>query len=579
MLIEKVLPHIQLKWPSWTASKPINMKQDNAKPHIDPSEPEFKAAASNTGLTIQLYCQPPNSPDMTVLDLGFFHAVQSLQYQEATSTADELVTAVEKAFNDLPAETLNVFLTLQQVIVECIKVHRKNWLLVYFIRGQFGGWPTPALPRFLDGTEEPHITSDESSWVISLKHILTIAGSLPAGYLADTIGRKKTLLLASVPFLLSWVLVSIAKSVELLYIGRGFAGLGLGLSNTVGAMYMVEIAEDRVRGALGTLFMLMVNLGVMFEQGIGPHISLTLLGLLSAIFPILFAVTFVWMPESPYYYLIRNRKKEAEKSLLRLRCTDNLENIKEEFHGMEVFVEENLKSNSSFKDLIFHRGNRKALFITVGLTIFQSLSGAIPITAYTKIIFQESEMSLDPDVGIMIVAIVQIFISVVCPSTVDILGRRPILLLSTALCAVSLTLKGLFFYFKAGGSDMSAFDWVPVTTMAVYISTYTMGIGTIPNVIMGEIFPTNVKGIAVAFNTMLDGMGVTVITIVYQVRLHYESVDAFGLYVVFWGLAVLAALSTVFVASVVPETKGKTLRQIHHELSPSTKREENLSIS
>ena len=101
-IIEKVLPAIRAKWPHDTKDV-IFIQQDNAKPHIDPNDPEFLEVASSDGFNINLSCQLPNSPELNVLDLGLFRAVQSLQHQEAPSTIDDLVNAIEKAFHGVPS--------------------------------------------------------------------------------------------------------------------------------------------------------------------------------------------------------------------------------------------------------------------------------------------------------------------------------------------------------------------------------------------------------------------------------------------------------------------------------------------
>ncbi|XP_023756014.1 uncharacterized protein LOC111904485 [Lactuca sativa] len=92
-LIEKVLPDIRAKWPRSHVG-PIFIQQDNTNPHIDVNDNEFLEAASQDGFDIRLNFQPSNSPDLNVLDLGFFRAIQSLQEQEALGTIDELVHAV-----------------------------------------------------------------------------------------------------------------------------------------------------------------------------------------------------------------------------------------------------------------------------------------------------------------------------------------------------------------------------------------------------------------------------------------------------------------------------------------------------
>ncbi|CAL5349588.1 unnamed protein product [Camellia sinensis] len=126
-LIEKVLPAIRSKWPCSSAMNIIFIQQDNARPHVDPFDVEFLEAASREGFDIRLSYQPPNNPDMNVLDLGYFRAIQSLQYQEAPTNIDELVYAVEKSFEELSLQTLDhVFVTLQACMLEVMKINGGN---------------------------------------------------------------------------------------------------------------------------------------------------------------------------------------------------------------------------------------------------------------------------------------------------------------------------------------------------------------------------------------------------------------------------------------------------------------------
>ncbi|XP_076900093.1 uncharacterized protein LOC143554124 [Bidens hawaiensis] len=125
-LIEKVLPAIRSTWPR-DHTGPIFIQQDNAKPHIDVNDTEFMHETSKDGFDIRLYFQPPNSPDLNVLDLGFFRAIQSLQEHEVLGSIDELVSAVKMSFERMPSHELNkVFLTLQTCMKEIMKVRGGN---------------------------------------------------------------------------------------------------------------------------------------------------------------------------------------------------------------------------------------------------------------------------------------------------------------------------------------------------------------------------------------------------------------------------------------------------------------------
>lgn len=126
-LIEKVIPSIQEKWPAEDVGKPIFIQQDNAKTHVNPSDKEFQEAGSENGFDIRLMCQPPSSPDMNVLDLGFFSAIQSLQHQACPKTVEDLLSAVRKAFDEYPSRKINhIFLTLQLCMQETMKVGGSN---------------------------------------------------------------------------------------------------------------------------------------------------------------------------------------------------------------------------------------------------------------------------------------------------------------------------------------------------------------------------------------------------------------------------------------------------------------------
>ena len=114
MLIDNLLPAIREKWPQSFLDETIEIQQDNARPHIRDEDPEWRAAVEASGMNVKLVQQPPNSPDMNVLDLGYFSSIQSLQYKANATTTDELIAAVEDSFSRLKHVSLNnVFFTLQ----------------------------------------------------------------------------------------------------------------------------------------------------------------------------------------------------------------------------------------------------------------------------------------------------------------------------------------------------------------------------------------------------------------------------------------------------------------------------------
>jgi len=122
-MLTKVLPAIKAKWPLEDMGKTIFIQQDNAKTHIPIDDPQFCQVAQSDGFDIRLMCQPPNSPDCNVLDLGFFAALQAAFQKEFPDSIDDIVTKVSKgAYDDYPPDRANrVFLTLQSCLREILR--------------------------------------------------------------------------------------------------------------------------------------------------------------------------------------------------------------------------------------------------------------------------------------------------------------------------------------------------------------------------------------------------------------------------------------------------------------------------
>ncbi|KAG6945993.1 hypothetical protein JG688_00016260, partial [Phytophthora aleatoria] len=117
MLLEKVFPAIREKWPARRKSRTIKVQQDNAGPHVQDSNDALVKAGQGYGWDIQMVSQPPRSPDLNVLNLGYFHSIQSLQHHTPTFDTDGLIAAVETTCGSVSYRTLDkCFLTLQKVL-------------------------------------------------------------------------------------------------------------------------------------------------------------------------------------------------------------------------------------------------------------------------------------------------------------------------------------------------------------------------------------------------------------------------------------------------------------------------------
>ncbi|XP_067006760.2 facilitated trehalose transporter Tret1 isoform X2 [Anabrus simplex] len=421
-------------------------------------------------------------------------------------------------------------------------------------------WTSPTLPELQAPNSSLPLSVEEGSWVGSLVAVGALAGAFPAGYCAETFGRKLTITALSAPFLLSWILIITAQNVAMLYIARLVAGIATGAISVTAPMYIGEIAEASVRGALGSFFQLMLTVGILYVYVFGAIASYVWLGIVCAAVPVALLVIFVWMPETPTFLLKKNRKADAERSLRFLRGANY--NIQDELHILQLEVEEAAKNNASIKDLVSSRATRKALTVCLGLMVFQQLSGINAVIFYTVDIFEAAGSTLAPSVATIIVGVIQVVITYVASLLMDRAGRKILLLLSSGVETLCLGLLGLYFCLKDSGTDVSNLGWLPLVSLAFFVVVFSLGFGPIPWMMMGELFPASVKGAASGLAVTLNWVLVFTVTKSFQ-----NLLTALGLHFTYWLFAIICAIAAVFVFFVVPETKGKSLQEIQDELN------------
>jgi SP family facilitated glucose transporter-like MFS transporter 8 len=421
-------------------------------------------------------------------------------------------------------------------------------------------WTSPTLPELQSANSTLPITPEEGSWIGSLVAVGAIVGAVPAGYFADRFGRKLVILALSAPFLLGWVLIVVANSVVLLYIARFIAGIATGAASVVAPMFIGEIAESSIRGALGSFFQVMLTVGILFTYVIGAIANYTWLGILSGIIPVALFITFSRVPESPTYFMKKFRTEEAKKSLQYYRGSSY--NFWKELQDLEQDISKSTQEEASIRDLVSSVGTRKALIISLGLMIFQQLSGINAVIFYSVDIFYAAGSTLDPKVAAIIVGVVQVVVTYAASAMVDRAGRRVLLLLSASIMGLCLAILGLYFCLKNKGDDVSGIGWLPLLCVAVFIVMFSLGFGPLPWMMMGELFAPNIKGAASSIAVCTNWTLVFIVTFSFG-----KLVDGLGEHTTFWIFAVICGIATVFIFYLVPETKGKTLTEIQRILS------------
>lgn len=434
-----------------------------------------------------------------------------------------------------------------------------------FAVGTCLGWTSPIAPKLKsdDTSDSPlnhKINSEEDAWISSIVAIGALVAPFVAGPLADKIGRKWVLLSSSVFYILAYILMMIGGEVWVLLLGRLIQGFGVGFVMTVVPMYVGEIATDNVRGATGSLMQLFIVSGILYVYAIGPYVSYQALQWCCIVVPVIFDIVFFFMPESPYYYAGKGRKMDAIKSLQYLRG-QSADGVQNEMATIQAVVEESNVNRGTIFDIFSNPGNRKALFISAGLIIFQQLSGINVVLFNSQSIFISANTGLDPAIATIIIGVVQVASSGLTPIIADRLGRKVILLTSAAVMSIGLAALGAFFFIQLTGGAIEKVLWLPVPALIVYNIVYCVGFGPLPWAVMGEMFPTNVKSVA---SSMVAS---TCWIIGFVVTRWYPALDALGSYYAFWLFAGFCVVAFFFVLFVVMETKGLSLQEIQDRLN------------
>lgn len=166
-------------------------------------------------------------------------------------------------------------------------------------------WTAPVLPILYEPDNWLVITKDEGSWIGSLLALGAMVGALPSGKMADKLGRKKSLMLLAVPFLLSWLIIIVASSAWMLYLARLIVGTSVGATCVLVPTYISEVAETSTRGTLGAFFQLFLTAGILLVNALGSIVNYTTLAIICALVEVAFLATFFWMPESPQWLVVR----------------------------------------------------------------------------------------------------------------------------------------------------------------------------------------------------------------------------------------------------------------------------------
>ncbi|GJQ83656.1 hypothetical protein Trydic_g14366 [Trypoxylus dichotomus] len=374
----------------------------------------------------------------------------------------------------------------------------------------YGVWLSPSLST-LQSKNSPvgrPITDEEGSWIAGLMSLAVIPAAFTESWLIEKLGRKKSLLVGGLLLLLPWFVVIFGRDIEWLYAHRFIGGMGSGMVTIACAIYIGEIAENDIRGRLGTSLILLKQVGSLIVLTAGPYVSYTWLGIIAAIPPATFVITFSFMPESPYYLMKIDDRSNAEKNLRTLssKAVDD-KFVQERLSEIEYSVKEDMENKTTFWEFVSKEEYRKTIYIMIGVKSLQQLSGIAAIDAYLQSIVELTTSSISSEMSSIIFGLVQIPAVLTTSFLVDKLGRRPLLITSALGCAIALAAEGIYFYLQDKTNiELSSLAWLPTTALALFLIMNPLGISTLAYVLLGELFPANIKGIAVSTFTLYGGL-------------------------------------------------------------------------
>ncbi|CAK9329032.1 unnamed protein product [Citrullus colocynthis] len=416
--------------------------------------------------------------------------------------------------------------------------------------------------------EELHLSLPQYSMFGSILTIGAMVGAVTSGPIADFIGRKGAMRVSATFCITGWLAVYLSTGALSLDFGRVLTGYGIGVFSYVVPVFIAEIAPKNLRGGLTTLNQLMIVSGASISFLLGTVITWRTLAL-TGIIPCVFLIVGLWfVPESPRWLAKVRDGKGFQVALQRLRGKDA--DISDEATEIKDY-NETLQSLPKAKLLdLFQSKYIRPVIIGVGLMVFQQFGGINGIGFYASETFALAGPS-SRKTGTISYACLQVPITVIGAMLMDKSGRKPLIMVSASGTFLGCFIAGVSFFLKGHGLLLG---WVPILAISgvlIYIASFSIGMGAVPWVIMSEIFPIHVKGAAGSLVVLVNWLGAWAVSYTFNFLMSWSPSGTFFVYSGF------SLLTIVFVAKLVPETKGKTLEEIQACINPARKGLETLN--
>jgi len=420
-------------------------------------------------------------------------------------------------------------------------------------------WTAVSLPDLRkDPLIGPGINDDTESWVSSIVTLAAVIGAPFAGWALEKFGRRKSMLLLSIPFFIGWLLIYIGTDVTMIIVGRFITGFTGGSYAVISPIFTAEIGDVNIRGLLGACFDLMICVGQLFIFALGTFMSWRNYTLICTIVPVVIFVIMLFVPESPLYLIEKGDEATAILSLMRLRGAYSSSQIEEELNELKRNHLRHQDQSANWRDLI-----KASIFkpVSISLVLFtlQVISGIDPILFYTVDIFRSAGSTLDEYYSTIIIGVVQVIGAIIGAALVERSGRKILLILSEIFMSASLMTLSLYFFIKRQNDGVSpaSLGFLPLSSLIVFVLSYSFGVGPMSYLMLGELVPPQVKGLASCILTCIKWFISFIL-----VKFFGDIVKAFGPDGGYMLFAIFCFLGLIYILFVVPETKGKSLDEI-----------------
>jgi sugar porter (SP) family MFS transporter len=378
-----------------------------------------------------------------------------------------------------------------------------------------------------------------------------IIGCIIAGGVADRYGRKPGLISAALIFFLSSLSMALAPNLSFFISSRLAAGIGVGMASMLSPMYIAEISPPEVRGRMVAINQFTIVLGQVithFEnfalRNIGHEAWRWMFGM--GMFPsFLFLLGVAFIPESPRWLLRMGRETESRKVLNRIGnsayVSSTIDSIRNTIHNGVKKV--SLRS-------LFGKAVLPAVIVGIGLAVFQQFCGINVVFNYTTNIFKSiGASSSEQLLQAVYISLANLLFTLVAMMLVDKWGRRPLMLIGSGGLAILYVIIG-YLLLNKNGSGLSIF-------ILLAIGIYAMSLAPLTWVLISEIFPDRIRGMAMSVAVICLWAAYFVLVFSFPV-----IEKKFGDALAFWGYAVICLLGFLFIYFRLPETKGKSLESM-----------------